>query len=127
MLAMSMIERYAMLLISVPLVVAASYALLIGTIVAINWLRRWARQRAGRLEAFREKYLPDGLPYPPSGRGMCDSCGKPSEKVYYVPSGVRPNETSTTVRLCESCYRAQETDGQDHPAPEHGPAGGDRQ
>ncbi len=39
---------------------------------------------------------PDGKPYPPSGRGLCDNCSKVVEKVYFLPSG---------RRLCPKCYK----------------------
>lgn len=39
---------------------------------------------------------PDGKPYPPSGRGLCDKCSKVVEKVYFLPSG---------RRLCKRCYK----------------------
>jgi len=44
----------------------------------------------------QNKYRPDGQPYPPTRRGLCDNCGLACEKVYYLSSG---------ARLCPDCYQ----------------------
>ncbi len=58
------------------------------------WLRDLQIQRDRDLER-REKFRPDGKPYPPADRGICDCCSQLNEKVYYIQSG---------QRLCPDCY-----------------------
>jgi len=99
MLGISLIEFYARLLIVVPLVVVFVFLLVLILLISIKWLRFSARDKAGQREARQERIRPDGLPYPPSGRGMCDNCQRASDKVYYMPSG---------ERLCAECYQKLE-------------------
>jgi hypothetical protein len=55
---------------------------------------RSRREKADQAER-RRRFRPDGQPYPPAGRGLCDSCARGFDKVYYLPSG---------RRLCPECY-----------------------
>jgi len=59
---------------------------------------RYAQYRGGRA-----RLRPDGTPYPPVGRGMCDRCARPFENVYHLPSG---------KRLCPACYHNLYVSGQ---------------
>ncbi len=52
------------------------------------------RRRAAEAER-RRKLQPDGRPYPPAARGLCDRCGRTFEKVYHLPTG---------ERRCPPCY-----------------------
>ena len=70
--------------------------LLVAYITGKLLLWRSARRQAGE-QAARDKLGPDGRPLPPSGFGLCDSCGRAEEEVYYV----RPGQ-----RLCADCYNA---------------------
>ncbi len=54
------------------------------------------RQKKAAIAAHLASIGPDGKPYPPSGRGLCDNCSKVVEKVYFIPSG---------RRLCKRCYK----------------------
>lgn len=57
----------------------------------------WRSQKAkAEREDHEAKYRADGTAYPPFSRGLCDSCQRAFEKVYYLPSG---------KRLCEHCYK----------------------
>ncbi|MDY7009374.1 MAG: hypothetical protein SVV80_01295 [Planctomycetota bacterium] len=95
----SRIEMYARLLMVVPLVLLFLFILIISVIVILKWqIWRMSKRRAERL-AHMTRFRPDGLPYPPSGRGMCDVCEKAHEKVYHLPSG---------RRLCADCYESLE-------------------
>ncbi|MCK4276914.1 MAG: hypothetical protein KAX78_10400 [Phycisphaerae bacterium] len=66
-----------------------------------------ARRHAAR-RAYRAKFARDGRPYPPTGRGMCDSCSRSFETVYHLPSG---------NRLCPKCYRTYCSTTRAQPAP----------
>jgi len=90
---------------------AGNIALLIGLLIALAVglfvvIAAWTsikliiwRTREHRAEAAhrRETLRPDGVPYPPASRGLCDRCGQTFEKVYYLPSG---------ERLCPDDYNA---------------------
>ncbi len=73
---------------------------LLAIIAVITLLRVWSghvAQRRAAEQLHRERFRPDGTPYPPTARGICDRCGKAFEKVYYLPSG---------QRLCPEDYEA---------------------
>ena len=75
-------------------------ALIIVIALTLTKYLKWrvAKNKAGR-RARKQKYRSDGVAYPPSGRGMCDACKKPHEKVYHLPTG---------RRLCHDCYESLE-------------------
>ncbi|MCK4602252.1 MAG: hypothetical protein KAU28_07285 [Phycisphaerae bacterium] len=54
-------------------------------------LRRGVARRSAR----RKRTRPDGLPYPPTGMGICSECEKAGLEVFHLPSG---------RRLCKDCY-----------------------
>ena len=58
------------------------------------WLWRAGKRRFDQKQ-HELKYRPDGKPYPPAGRGLCDNCEQSCQKVYYMPSN---------QRLCPDCY-----------------------
>lgn len=96
---MSPIEMLPRLLIVVPLVLLFLLVSILSVIIILKWqIWRISKRRAERL-AHMIKFRPDGLPYPPAGRGMCDACEKAHEKVYHLPSG---------RRLCTDCYELLE-------------------
>ncbi len=72
-----------LLLLAVLVVVAVASWVLIKV-----WIRD-VRQRREARRRHHEMYRPDGQPYPPASRGICDRCGQDFEKVYYMPSGER--------------------------------------
>jgi len=77
------------LLIGLLIVLAVGLALLLATLTGVN-LGIWhLLERRERTRQHAERYRPDGEPYPPAGRGICDRCGRPFEKVYHMPSGER--------------------------------------
>ncbi len=81
------------------------------TALLIAFIRSRGRERAAAAErekARLAKLRPDGLPFPPHGRGMCAACGKASEKVYFLGDG---------RRLCPRCYESLEMNA---PAPATG-------
>ncbi len=56
----------------------------------------WKRSRVqAEQQEHRRKFRPDGQPYPPAARGLCDRCQRVYEKVYHLPSG---------QRRCPACY-----------------------
>jgi len=80
-------------------------ALVVGLAVLVVMLVLWIavrclvweiRLRRAAAEAGRIHIGPDGLPYPPVGRGLCEVCAIVSDKVYHLASG---------QRMCEDCYR----------------------
>jgi len=85
------------------LLVVAGAVLLAVLIGCIRMLTRHMRNARAAEKDIQAKLRPDGLPYPPSGRGMCDNCQKPEDKIYYMPSG---------KRLCAECYRILEMPSQ---------------
>ena len=70
--------------------------LLVAYVTGKLLLWRSARRRAAE-QAARDKLGPNGRPRPTSGFGLCDSCGRAGEEVYYLPSG---------KRICPDCYNA---------------------
>jgi len=79
------------------------------------------RRSAARRGARRRKTRPDGLPYPPTGMGICSECEKAGLEVFHLPSG---------RCLCKDCYARIEgfsNDGADSGAngdATNGPASG---
>ena len=98
-LGISMIELYAHLLLSLLVLVPVLAAVIVAMITAVNLLLRRTKRRAAERQAHSIKFRPDGEPYPPASRGMCDSCEQAYEKVYNMPSG---------KRLCPDCYVSEE-------------------
>jgi len=96
---MSPIEMLPRFLIVVPLALLFLLVLTVSVIIVLKWQLWRMSQRRAKLLAHMIKFRPDGLPYPPAGRGMCDSCEKAHEKVYHLPSG---------RRLCTDCYESLE-------------------
>jgi hypothetical protein len=54
-----------------------------------------ARLRRAEAEMVASKRLPDGLPRPPRGQGICQKCHGAFDDLYYLPSG---------DKLCAKCY-----------------------
>lgn len=82
--------------------VVLAVLVIVAVITFINWRRRKARIKRAEAESHEKMFRPDGLPYPPTGRGMCDACERAFEKVYYLPTG---------RRLCPECYETHEIKG----------------
>jgi hypothetical protein len=77
------------LLIGLLLAAAVGFLLLITVWMLVKaWLWQIAERREKR-RVHRESFRPDGEPYPPFDRGICDRCGRAIDKVYYLPSGER--------------------------------------
>ena len=98
-LAMSYLEAYAWFLIVVPVLVVFTLLTIWAVTLTVKWqiwrFRRWKAKRQAEAIRFRS----DGLPYPPSGRGICHGCRRTFEKVHYLPDG---------RRLCPACYELLE-------------------
>ena len=90
-------DMYLLFLIfgALTALIVAGPAILVAIVVVRHVLWGRARDRA-EAEARRAKYRPDGQPYPPSDRALCDVCARVCRKVYYLESG---------QRVCEDCYR----------------------
>jgi len=67
-------------------------AIVLTAVRALEWHN--LRKRS-RLRREQQKHGPDGEPYPPAGQGLCDSCQRPHDKVYFLPAG---------QRLCPDCF-----------------------
>ncbi len=68
-------------------------------LVAWTATRAWlwkSRQRRSVEELARRRLDPDGNPYPPTGRGVCEICNRAYDRVYYLPTG---------QRRCAGCYQ----------------------
>lgn len=87
-LNMALILGALLLSIALVFVIIAAWT---GTNV-LFWRRRQARAVE---EEHRRTHRPDGEPYPPAARGLCDRCNRVCEKVYHLPSG---------QRRCPACY-----------------------
>ena len=75
--------------------------LLVLTLVGVTVLRAWLWHRSQRRsQRDYTRTAPDGRPQLPTGRGLCDRCGRVYDAVYYLPSG---------ARRCPTCYAAGET------------------
>lgn len=92
-------------LLFLVIVAAAVIFLLLGL---LKILGKSASRRHAAWRANRAKFDRAGRPYPPAGRGMCDSCSRPFETVYHLPSG---------NRLCPKCYRTYCRTTRAQPAP----------
>jgi hypothetical protein len=90
---------FPLLLFLGTLVVSAVLAVILFAYVrGVIW-RAWT-DYLQRRDA-RQKARPDGTPYPPAGRCLCDKCQKHFEQVYFLDSG---------TRLCPDCYRHKSED-----------------
>ncbi len=92
---LKMFKQNILVLIGILIVGAVLLVVLFAAWVALRaWL--WNRTKAASdRERYREKYAPDGQPYPPAAAGVCDRCGRTFGKVYYLPDG---------QRLCPKCF-----------------------
>lgn len=79
-------------------------ALLLSVFVIILIIAAWTgvnigiwqyRRKAAERDKHRRTHRPDGRPYPPAMRGLCQRCQRVHESVYHLPSG---------ERLCPGCY-----------------------
>ncbi|NBB94573.1 MAG: hypothetical protein GVY16_02425 [Planctomycetes bacterium] len=83
----------ALVVLAIPLILAAAW----GVFILLKTLLDMGRDEA-HVRAERRKHLrPDGQPYPPTGTGLCDQCGRAPGAVYFLPDG---------KRLCQGCYDA---------------------
>ncbi len=98
-------ERQIDFVAAVYLLIGFLFVVIVGggatlLIVSIVRGRRWEKTVAAESERVRlAKLRPDGKPWPPVGRGMCEACASAFDKVYYLADG---------RRLCEKCYASIE-------------------
>ncbi len=97
--AVSYIEAYPLLLLGLLTLVPFFILAIIATITVLKFLATKRRNRKAREELLKTKFRPDGIPFPSSGRGMCDRCQKAFDKVFFLPTG---------RRLCDKCYNLLE-------------------
>jgi len=81
------LSTYVLLGFLLLLVVVLALAVVAWVLIKV-WIRD-VRKRREAQRHHREMFRPDGKPYPPASRGICDRCGQDFEKVYYMPSGER--------------------------------------
>ena len=99
------------LLIGALVVLAVVLLVALAAYIAVRHYKRQAAIAMERRAAEAAKYRPDGLPYPPTGRGLCDRCHAVG-LVYHAPQ----------QKLCKTCYLALFAQGMaaaptDRPAP----------
>jgi hypothetical protein len=90
------------LLIIVPILV---FGVIILIILGLTFTKMWIhriRAHSAQRAAEAAKLDPDGVPYPPAGRGLCDECERAFERVFYLQSG---------RRICEDCYEKSRRTG----------------
>jgi hypothetical protein len=75
------------------LLILLSVVIAVWTGVNVAFWRR--AQKRSAAEDKRRRIGPDGRPYPPAARGLCDRCHRVDETVYHLPSG---------ERRCPACY-----------------------
>jgi len=98
----AMLAQQENLILVAPCLLMAIGAALVGGIIAIAvWVTVKyiiERRRMGNMRQLRQEGRLDssGQPLPPTAPGLCDTCQKAADKVYYMPSG---------KRLCEACFR----------------------
>ena len=81
--------------IAIPFVIAFAFILLITVLTLKNWIKwKIEFERAARQD-WKETHRPDGKPYPPAARGICQQCEKYSPCVLSTHDG---------HRICKSCY-----------------------
>ena len=97
--AVSYIEAYPLLLLGLLILIPLFILAIIATITVLKILATKRRNRKAQQELLKTKFRPVGIPFPSSGRGMCDRCQKPFDKVFFLPTG---------QRLCENCYNLLE-------------------
>ena len=85
-------------MIAVPLLFVLAGLLTWAILVSLRWQRWRAAVRKACRQTEAARIRPDGKPFPPAERGMCDACRRPFEKVYYLPDN---------RRLCPGCYKAE--------------------
>lgn len=83
-----------LLITGIMVVVLAVGAYMVAKTIA-NYAQFKKAQRAYR----KDKFRPDGQPYPPSDRGICNTCGQAFEKVYFLEAN---------QRACPQCYQQLE-------------------
>lgn len=88
-------QRYAQLLQGGFVLAAIIFVTVLALLIALGHLRRKARDRLAARAYFKRTHQPDGTPWPPAGRGMCDKCQKAFERVYQMPD---------SSRMCPTCY-----------------------
>ena len=76
-------------------------AALLLTLVFSSWIGAriafWRHsQKQAEIERRRERYDSRGRRLPPTGRGLCDGCGRAAEVVYHLADG---------SRRCRSCFK----------------------
>jgi hypothetical protein len=97
-----------MLLLAVLVVLLIVAAMVLAVWVWLRIRRTHARQREAQRQAELRRIGPDGRPYPPRARGLCEACQGLFNTVYHLPSG---------RRLCEACYAEAVGDEAERTAP----------
>jgi len=97
-----MLAQQENLIFVAPCFLLAIGAMIVGGVIALAaWLGvRYVHERlrtaAMRRARQEERLDAAGRPLPPAAPGLCDTCQKAADRVYYMPSG---------KRLCEACFR----------------------
>lgn len=78
-----------LLLLAILFCATVGFFVIVGGITGLK-IALWKRAQKQAADAeIRRKLRPDGTPYPPAGRGMCDGCGKVFDAVYHLPDGAK--------------------------------------
>jgi hypothetical protein len=74
------------LLVGILLLGVVAIGVLIAAWTGVNIIVWKLRTRKAQTDYRRERFRPDGTPYPPSARGICERCKTVYPRVYYVES-----------------------------------------
>lgn len=83
------------ILLALLVLVPIGIILVIFLITAIKMWRKEASIRAAAAQAYAEAHGPDGKPYPPSCRGLCEHCSQYDARIFHIQDG---------PKLCATCY-----------------------
>ncbi|MBN1556497.1 MAG: hypothetical protein JXA11_17280 [Phycisphaerae bacterium] len=92
-----MLKMMQMLLILLPILIFTLVLLYCVLHALIRYLIWRAARRRAQQEAYRDSHDAQGRPLPPYSRGICQTCGQFSHRVYYMPDG---------SRVCDGCYHS---------------------
>lgn len=79
----------------IPIVIMLFAIVMTLSIAGVKYLLWKTRIRHAQAEAYRESHDAQGRRLPATSRGICHTCGRFSDRVYFLPDG---------ARICERCY-----------------------
>jgi hypothetical protein len=98
-------DQLQMFRLNIHLLLGILACLGIGLVLVLAFwtgIRAWLfhkRQEASDGEFRRTKLDAEGRPLPPVGRGICQACGRVSDRVFFLETG---------AKVCEDCFGESE-------------------